>query len=145
MSKPLYLVAVDESEWGNRAADRAIRLAEKTQANVKLLTVIDWSYLQPMIMEGVASPVFDKGVEEANIFDKVLTPLLAKYNHLDVDISTELLWGDPAIVIKRQVKETGAVMLFVGRQGRSRVVDMLLGSVANKLAHSVGVPIVLVP
>jgi nucleotide-binding universal stress UspA family protein len=36
-------------------------------------------------------------------------------------------------------------MLFVGRQGRSQIVDLLLGSVANKLAHHVGIPIVLVP
>lgn len=35
-----------------------------------------------------------------------------------------------------------ANMLFIGR---SRVMDMLLGRVANKLAHRVGLPIVLVP
>ena len=145
MSKPLYLVAVDGSEWGKRAAERAIHLAEKTHAKVKLVTVIDWSYLQPMIIEDVTPPVLDKETEETNIFGRVLTPLVEKYNNLDVSITTELLWGDPVVVIKEQVKETHAVMLFVGRQGRSRVVDMLLGSVANKLAHSVGVPIVLVP
>ena len=145
MSKPLYLVAVDGSEWGNRAADRAIHLAEKTHAKVKLVTVIDWSYLQPMIIEGVAPPVFDIETEETNITGKVLTPLVENYSKLGVNITAELLWGDPVVVIKEQVKETYAVMLFVGRQGRSCVVDMLLGSVANKLAHSVGVPIVLVP
>lgn len=145
MSKPLYLVAVDGSEWGKRAADRAIHLAEKTHAKVKLLTVIDWSYLQPLIIEGVAPPVLDRETEETNIFARVLTPLVEKYNNMGVNITTELLWGDPVVEIKEQVKETHAVMLFVGRQGRSRVVDMLLGSVANKLAHSVGVPIVLVP
>ena len=145
MSKPLYLVAVDGSEWGKRAADRAIHLAEKTNAKVKLVTVIDWSYLQPMIMEGVTPPVLNRESEQTNITAKVLTPLIEKYNDTQVDITTELLWGDPFTEIKGQVKETHAVMLFVGRQGRSRVIDMLLGSVANKLAHSVGVPIVLVP
>jgi nucleotide-binding universal stress UspA family protein len=145
MSKPLYLVAVDGSEWGQRAAERAIHLAEKTHAQVKLVTVLDWSYLQPMIIEGVAPPILNRETEEANIRSKVLIPLVEKYNSLDVNISTELLWGDPFVVLKEQVKETHAVMLFVGRQGRSRVVDILLGSVANKLAHGVGVPIVLVP
>lgn len=145
MSKPLYLVAVDGSEWGQRAADRAIHLAEKTHAKVKLVTVVDWSYLQPVIIEGVTPPVFDKETEEKNIFGRVLTPLVEKHSISEVNITAELIWGDPVVVIKEQVKKTHAVMLFVGRQGRSRVVDMLLGSVANKLAHSVGVPIVLVP
>lgn len=145
MSKPLYLVAVDGSEWSKRAADRAIHLAEKTHAKVKIVTVIDWSYLQPAIIEGVVPPILDKEMEETNIFGRVLTPLVTKYNTSEVNITAELIWGDPVVVIKEQVKKTHAVMLFVGRQGRSRVVDMLLGSVANKLAHSVGIPIVLVP
>ncbi len=145
MTKPLYLVAVDGSDWGRRAAEWAIHLAEKTHAKVKLVTVLDWSYLQPMIVAGVAPPVLDRAKEELNITAKVLTPLVDKYKHLEVSISTELLWGDPFDVIKEQVKESHAVMLFVGRQGRSRVVDILLGSVANKLAHNVQVPIVLVP
>jgi len=146
MSKALYLVAVDGSEWGVRAAERAIHLAEITHANVKLVTVIDWSYLQqPIIME-VASPfILDKVTEEKNITARVLTPLVEKYNNLDVSISAELIWGDPVFEIRKQVKEAHATMLFVGRQGRSRVIDMLLGSVANKLAHTVGIPIVLVP
>lgn len=146
MSKILYLVAVDGSEWGERAAERAIHLAEQTHANVKLVTVIDWSYLQqPMMME-VASPfVLDKDTEEKNITARVLTPLLEKYKNLDVSLSAEFIWGDPAVEIKQKVKELHAAMLFVGRHGRSRVADMLLGSVANKLAHTVGIPIVLVP
>jgi nucleotide-binding universal stress UspA family protein len=145
MTKPIYLVAVDGSSWGRRAAEWAIHLAEKTHATVKLVTVLDWSYLQPMIVAGVAPPVLDKAKEESNTTAKVLTPLVEKYQHLDVNISAELLWGDPFDVIKEQVKATSAVILFVGRQGRSRVVDILLGSVANKLAHNVEVPIVLVP
>ncbi|KGJ93736.1 universal stress protein [Colwellia psychrerythraea] len=145
MSKSLYLVAVDGGEWGNRAADRAIHLAEKTRAKVKLVTVVDWPYLHPMIIEDVAPPVLDKEAEEIKIKTKVLTPLVEKYNSSTTNITTELLWGDPAVIIKEQVAETHAVMLFVGRQGRSSIFDALFGSVANKLAHTVGVPIVLVP
>ncbi|MEX0300669.1 MAG: universal stress protein, partial [Kordiimonas sp.] len=42
-------------------------------------------------------------------------------------------------------KETKANLIFVGRRGRSRIADLVLGSVANSLAHTVGKPIVLVP
>jgi len=145
MSKALYLVAVDGSEWSLRATKQAVKLAQQTGAKVKIITVLDWLYLQPMVIEGVAPPVLDKATEEKNIQETILTPLAEKYKDTEVKLSTELLWGDPVEIIQEQVKEMHANMLFIGRRGRSRVIDMLLGSVANKLAHRVGLPIVLVP
>tara|TARA_R110000787_G_scaffold110012_5_gene218638 strand:- start:676 stop:1113 length:438 start_codon:yes stop_codon:yes gene_type:complete len=145
MSKILYLVAVDGSKCSERAVERAIDLANKTQAKVKLLKVMDWSYLQPMVLEGVAPPILNQASEERNAIEKVLTPLLQKHSESGVDITTELIWGDAVTTILEQVKVLHVNMLFVGRQGRSRIADILLGSVANKLAHRAGVPIVLVP
>lgn len=147
MKNPLYLVAVDGSEWGERAAERAIRLAEQVSGRVTLLTVMDWSHLQSMMLDGPAvnTPPFNKEEEEQSTYKRVLNSLMEKYAETDVEISAELLWGDPVEVILEQVKVVQANMLFVGRQGRSRLIDLLLGSVANKLAHRVGIPIVLVP
>ena len=145
MKKPLYLVAVDGSEWSERAVERAINLASKTQARVSLLTVKDWAYLQPMVLEDSAPIILDQATEESNARATVLAPLVEKYRDSNVEISTDLLWGDPAVVIREQIKTLHANMLFVGRQGRSRLADILLGSVANKLAHQAGIPIVLVP
>lgn len=145
MTKPLYLVAVDGSEWSKRAVERAISLAEKTEAKVKLLTVKDWTYIQPMALEGVAPPILDQATEERNTIAQVLTPLEKKYADVGVELKTELLWGDPVVVILEQIKKKHVNMLFVGRQGHSRIADILLGSVANKLAHRAGIPIVLVP
>ncbi len=145
MSKPLYIVAVDGSECSMRAAERAINLANVSKATIKLLMVVNQLYLNPMVAEGVAPPVLDQAIENAKITSEVLTPLVAKYSDVNVEISSELLTGDPVDVILAQVKTLHANMLFVGRQGRSRIVDLLLGSVANKLAHRIGVPLVLVP
>ena len=145
MSKPLYLVAVDGSEWSCRAAERAVHLAEKTNARVTFLTVISWPYIQPVTLEGMAPPVLDKGEEEKYNEEKILAPLMEQYGALDLDLNTQMLWGEPVDVIRNQVKEQHANMLFVGRHGRSPLVDVILGSVSNKLAHSVWIPIVLVP
>jgi len=145
MSKAMYLVAVDGSEWSLRATKQAVKLAKLTGAKVKIITVVDWLYLQPIVIEGVAPPVLDKASEEKRIRTTILAPLKDKYKDTDLKLTTELLWGDPVEVIQEQVKEVHANMLFIGRRGRSRVIDMLLGSVANKLAHRVGLPIVLVP
>jgi len=145
MSKAMYLVAVDGSEWSLRATKQAVKLAKLTGAKVKIITVVDWLYLQPIVIEGVAPPVLDKASEEKRIQTTILAPLKDKYKDTDLKLTTELLWGDPVEVIQEQVKEVHANMLFIGRRGRSRVIDILLGSVANKLAHRVGLPIVLVP
>jgi len=147
MSDLLYLVAVDGSESAKRAVTRAINLAEKCHAKVHILTVMDWSYLQPLMMKDEISmgPVLNKKVEESNIIKRVITPILNEHKETSIKISSDILEGDPAEVILQQAKELHANMVFIGRQGRSRVIDLLLGSVANKLAHRIGVPIVLVP
>ncbi|MEW6989650.1 universal stress protein [Colwelliaceae bacterium 6441] len=145
MGTPLYLVAVDGSECSNRAVEHAMNLATITNAKVKFLTVRDWSYLQPAVVEGIAPQILDQETETLNTINHILAPLIEQYNDAGVDISTELLWGDPAVEIQKQIKDLNVTMLFVGRQGKSRIVDILLGSVANKLAHLVDIPIVLVP
>jgi len=145
MTKPLYMVAVDGSECSDRATERAINLAKTNNAKVKLITVMDWSYFPPMVMEGSAPPLLDKGTEEKNTINRVLTPLIEKYGSSGVELNSELIWGDPSEEILDKVKSEHANMLFVGRQGRSRVIDLLIGSVANKLAHRIGIPLVLVP
>lgn len=145
MSKSLYLVAVDGSEWAERAANRAIHLAAKAGAKVKLISVIDALELQPINVEGLALTPMLKAQENSRVEQKIFAPLVGNAQDLGVNVSTEVLWGDPVEVLLEKVKAEHASMVFVGRRGRSRLADILLGSVANKLAHQVGVPIVLVP
>ncbi|MBA6327260.1 universal stress protein [Colwellia sp. MB02u-6] len=145
MHKLLYLVGVDGSEWSNRAVERAIHLAQKTGASVKLVYVITWQEFQPMMIEGVAPPPLDKKQIEHDVNEKILQPLVEKFKAEKVDLSNEYIWGEPVDALLQQVNDYHVNMLFVGRRGRSRFADILLGSVANKLAHCIGVPIVLVP
>jgi nucleotide-binding universal stress UspA family protein len=143
--KNLYVVAVDGSEWAGRAADHAIHQAEKTGADVILITVIPWSGYQPLTLDEMAHRPVEKQEEELTAKDTILTPILEKHRDSGVNISTEFHWGHPVNIIKDRVKAEKASHVFVGRRGRSRVADLVLGSVANSLAHSLGVPIVLVP
>lgn len=145
MTKQTYLVAVDGSEWGNRAADHAVHTAQQTGAKVILITVVPWSGFQPMTLDEVAHRTVNKQEEEAQAQNGILTPLEKKYKDSGVTVATEHHWGNPAEVIHKRAKETKANQIFVGRRGRSRLADLVLGSVANSLAHTVGKPIVLVP
>jgi nucleotide-binding universal stress UspA family protein len=145
MTKALYLVGIDGSEWSERAAERAVNLAKLTQARVKLVYVLSWPVLQPMLLEGTVPELLSKEDEELSVHQHIFKPLMATFFDNEVTLDAELFWGDPADVLSNKVKEYHANMLFVGRRGRSRLIDMLIGSVANKLAHRIGVPIVLVP
>lgn len=145
MSKQLYLVAVDGSEWGERAAKHAVFMAKQTGAAVKFVTVIPWSGYQPMTLDEMAHRPIEKALEEQHAQDTVLKPLAAKHADSGVEIETEFHWGDPVEVIRKRVKDLHVSQVYIGRRGRSRISDLLLGSVANKLAHVIGIPIVLVP
>jgi len=143
--KSLYLVAVDGSEWGNRAADHAVRVAKDTGAEVRLVTVIPWSGFQPLTLEEMVQRPLEKEEEERSTKEEILQPLLDKHADTGVTLSSEYHWGHPVDVIRKLAKKEKADQVFIGRRGRSRVADLILGSVANSLAHSLGVPIVLVP
>ena len=143
--KKLYLVAVDGSEWAERATERAVNLAKETGATVELVTVIPWSGYQPITLEELSLRPLVKEKEEAQANDDILKPLLDKYRDSGVEITTDFGWGSPVKIIADAAKKKRANMVFVGRRGRSRISDLIIGSVANALAHSLGVPIVLVP
>ncbi|WDE14127.1 universal stress protein [Thalassomonas haliotis] len=145
MDKHLYLVGIDGSEWAERATQRAVTLAKSNGSRVKLVYVLDWSRMQPIVAEGFVTPSVNTKDEEAYVKKNVFAPLQEKHADSGVNIDCEMVWGEPVEVLREQVKTEHANMLFLGRRGRSRITDLLLGSVANKLAHCVGIPIVLVP
>lgn len=145
MSKLLYIVGVDGSEWSERAVERAVHLAQQTGASVKILYAIVWQDFQPMMVEGIAPAMLSKEEIEAEASVTILKPLIDKYQVQGVQLTCELLWGEPVAVLHKYAKDHHVNMIFVGRRGRSVFVDVLFGSVANKLAHYVSVPLVLVP
>ena len=146
MGKFSYLVAVDGSEWSDRAAERAVSLAEKTGAEVHFITAIQWANYQPLYTTDFATtPMLDKDEEEKAVRKNVLEPLEERFADSGVKLSSDLYWGHPAEVVKDRAKKEHSNMIFAGRRGRSRIADLIVGSVANSLAHTAGVPIVLVP
>ncbi|MEH6445184.1 MAG: universal stress protein [Oceanospirillaceae bacterium] len=149
MKKLLYIVGIDGSEWSIRATHRAVNIAKDTGASVRLVYVMNFqSNYQPIIVgSAYYIPEFDaqeQKKKEKKVHEYDIAPLLKKYSD-EVALSSEILWGDPAELLLEQAKEKHANMLFLGRRGRSRLADLLLGSTANKVAHCASIPIVLVP
>lgn len=145
MPKKLYFVAVDGSEWGNRAADYAVDMAQDTDAEVRLISVVPWKDVQPMAVDNAAHRPIDQENAGTETMDRVITPIMDRHKSSDVEITSELHWGNPVDTINQLVKESNPDQIFAGRRGRSRVADLVIGSVANELAHTLDKPIVLVP
>ena len=102
------------------------------------------SYQQIIIGSAYYIPEVNKQEQETKILESDIAPLIEKYSG-DVELTSEFIWGEPVDVLLQQAKDNNANMLFLGRRGRSRLADLLLGSTANKVAHCAGIPIVLVP
>ncbi len=153
MSNLIYLVGVDGSEWAERAAECAVSIAGHTEASVLFMYVINWSDYSMinrsdysmMTAEDMMYRPADKAKEEKHALDEVLNPLVEKFKDNGVDIETAYTWGDPRYVWRKKAKDTEANMIFVGRRGRSKLADLLVGSVSNALVHSADVPVLLVP
>ena len=145
MKKILYLVGVDGSDFSHRAVAKAVGLAKKVEAIVHLVAIVKWSKYKLLHMTDIDIPPENAEKEEAIERKELLQPLLDKYADSGVKMTTSFKWGDPADELKKETKHSKANMIFVGRRGGSATLDLLMGSVASKLAHNIGVPIVLVP
>jgi len=145
MAKVEYLVAVDGSEWSDRAAGWAISLAQQTGAEVCFVTALEEFKHQPLYVTMLSAPPKDLSAVEQQMRKDILAPLEEKYADSGVATSSEILSGHPSEVIKNLAKKRRPKMIVAGRRGRSKVADLVLGSVANSLAHTASVPGVLVP
>ena len=145
MGKILYIVGIDGSEYSQRAAERAINLAQKVNAEVYFLAVVQWSKYQPLYVADFEAPPRDTSKEEELERKNLLEPLEKKFESSGVKIRSKLIWGLAEDVIKEQAKTEHANMIFVGRRGRSKILNLIIGSVSTSLAHSAGIPVVLVP
>jgi nucleotide-binding universal stress UspA family protein len=76
---------------------------------------------------------------------EVLDPLAEEFTDAEcaVDLIEEI--GDPASVLLRIAENLGADVLVVGRRGSSLVERLMLGSVADRLAHEATCPVLIVP
>lgn len=140
------LVAVDGSACARRALTEAIQLASTCHAQLDVVHVVDYTYLQ--FDTGYGIPIdlvpdlvdFGKTVlqEAADLADK------AGVTHSETLIDNVLSIGDVAGQVLKHIQETGPQIVVMGTHGRHGLKRVVLGSVAETLARSSPIPVLLV-
>jgi len=138
------LVPTDFSEFSQDAAQYAIELAKRFDAEVTLLYVLqDAVALFPE--PGVAFPAPGNYLQELQeSSQQSLERLKSQYTEEGVNVNTELRNGPPFVEILRCAREGNYDMIVIGTHGRSGLAHVLLGSVAEKVVRKAECPVLTV-
>jgi len=140
----VIVVAVDGSEQSERAAAVAADLARSYRARLLLLTVVR----PPEGWWGITGePPTPTALSEAVVSGQkeILAMVERAIDLKGVDYATVEELGDPASTIIAVCEREKASLVVVGRRGAGLVERMVIGSVADRLAHHAPCPLLIVP
>jgi nucleotide-binding universal stress UspA family protein len=136
------VVATDGSESVSRAVECTLDLAEKFDATVHALYVVDESRVDPLperVRDDVRGALDEQGAEA---IDAVVEA--NRRSESAVDLETAVRVGRPVRQIVGYVRDVEADALAMGTRGRSGEHSFLLGSVAEQVVRTCPVPVLTV-
>lgn len=141
MSYKNILIAVDSSEYSLKAAKKGLELAHQLNAKAALLFVIDTAKAMGNVEAGItheqALIVLKKEVEQT------LDQLAAMYNGSDlIKLMPE---GHPKEDILKTAETWEADLIVIGTHGRTGLLHLLLGSIAEYVVRNSKIPVMVVP
>ncbi len=144
----MLIVPVDGSDGANAAAGFAGELADRLQVPLNLLFAFPVSPFDVFgVPDDASSQYFDPETfeqlrKEASTvaFDGARKALKG----CGAEVSEVFLAGDAATVILQYAAEHPGAMIIMGRRGMSRVKEVLLGSVSQRVLHHATCPVLVV-
>ncbi|OYY82264.1 MAG: hypothetical protein B7Y33_00105 [Hydrogenophilales bacterium 16-62-9] len=142
------LVAIDESDLSRQALQQAIELARTLAAGVRVVHVIDMSWLPigpEIAIDTTALSAARHGAGEKLIAAARETARLANFE-LEADlIDTDTPAQHVAEAIAAEAARWGADLVVMGTHGRRGFQHLMLGSVAERTLRYSAVPVLLIP
>jgi nucleotide-binding universal stress UspA family protein len=138
------VVGVDGSEQSVRAALVGAGLARSTGSKLHIVTVVRppegwWGVVGSPPPAEALSASMERA--QRSVLDATLEALAQ--DAVDVIAVEEI--GDPASSLSDYCENVGAGLLIVGRRGAGMVERLVLGSVADRLAHHAPCALMIVP
>jgi nucleotide-binding universal stress UspA family protein len=138
------LVPTDFSPTADAALDYAFGLAEKFDASLQLLHVLD----DPFVFEGMSAEAY---IAEAPVLrTAMLDDARERLRHRaaprpgGVPVETEVLFGHGARTIAEYAAERGVDLIVMGTHGRTGFAHLMVGSVAERLVRTAPCPVLTV-
>lgn len=136
------LVAVDESDFSIKTAQAAYEIAKKMDASLCLMSVVD-----PAIVavgaDSVVYPIEQLGSLKENaeaVIEKIKTSIGG-----DMVIETFIGEGKPSDEIINQAATWKANLIVMGTHGRTGLMHLILGSVAENVIRHATIPVMVIP
>ncbi|RZV11456.1 nucleotide-binding universal stress UspA family protein [Natrinema hispanicum] len=131
------VVATDGSDSVKRAVDVALDLADRFEADIHALSVIDASEVD-------ASPEQLQDEFRTALETTADAALGTVEERADQEVTTEIREGRPAAEICAYAREVDADVIATGTRGRHGENRLLLGSVAERIVRTSPVPVLTV-
>jgi len=144
------LVPLDGSEHSKRSLETAITLAKKFEGNITLIHVYSTSILMPISMydeefDVAASTEVSKLLEmirEAGA--EILATGRKRCEVEGIPLKTLLEEGHAVQEIIKTAREGGFHLIVMGAKGRSKIKEILLGSVSEKVVRNASCAVMVV-
>jgi nucleotide-binding universal stress UspA family protein len=129
------LVTLEGTPTDRAIIDHIKRLAPAMQSRVILLHVASGVPAQYHRTDAAG-----KEVEESKVFlGRVRDELTAE----GIPAEAQLAYGEPAAEIIKWVQKNGCDLVAMSTHGHQLIADLVLGTTANRVQHSLSVPVLL--
>ncbi|HUJ48212.1 MAG TPA: universal stress protein [Rhizomicrobium sp.] len=139
------LVAMDSSDYSQRALDMALDLAAQSSAELHVLHVLQLAFDNSQeIFARIENMSIGDLVERegANVLARARQRAAEKGGR---SINAVTVKGEPAEAILDYARNCSADLIVLGKRGRGRLAGLLLGSISQKVASLGDRPILIVP
>lgn len=147
MANETFLVAYEGGAKADKVINYAFTRAKEYQADLLLVTVLEWSPYQFLTPEELAERGARRKKDLARAEQEILQPAVAKLQGQGVNVSGKVLIGNVAEQILKAAQDAKASTIYVGRSGKGSesFTQRFFGSVPIALTQITTVPTVIVP
>jgi nucleotide-binding universal stress UspA family protein len=131
------LVPYDNSANSKRALKQAFVLASLTNGKITIVHSISYDKAMGKIIEPYKETIL-RHIKE------FMTEIEHGASKLDIPISEEILYGNPAEKILDLTKKKNFDIVIIGRRGTNKLTGPSLGSVSNAIVQNSKVPVLVI-